>query len=55
VVSIWTFDPPPGEVLRITMDARLEPARQHGSEATTALLVSGVTAVSVSYQTRVMP
>jgi hypothetical protein len=55
VVSIWTFDPPPSEVLRITLDARLEPARQHGSKATTSLLVDGVAAASVDYQTKVMP
>jgi hypothetical protein len=54
-VSIWTFDQPAGEVMRVTMDARLEPARQHGSRATTSLLVGGVTELSVNYQTRVMP
>lgn len=53
--SIWTFEPPAGEVMRITMDARLEPARQHGSKATTSVVVDGTTEVSVSYQTRVMP
>jgi hypothetical protein len=55
VLSIWTFDPPPGQVMRITMDARLEPARQHGSMATTTLMIGGVAEVSVHYQTRVMP
>jgi hypothetical protein len=54
-LSIWTFDPPVGETFRVTMDARLEPARQHGSKATTAVMAGGVTQVSVSYQTRVMP
>jgi hypothetical protein len=54
-LSIWTFDPPPGEVIRITMDARLEPARQHGGKATTSVMIGDVTEVSVSYQTRVMP
>jgi hypothetical protein len=53
--SIWTFDRPPGETLRVTLDARIEPARQHGSQATTSLIVGGVTTVSVHYQTRVMP
>jgi hypothetical protein len=55
VASIWTFDPPTGQSMRITMDARLEPARQHGSQATTSLMVGGVSVVSVHYQTRVMP
>jgi hypothetical protein len=55
-LSIWEFEPPPaGDVMRITMDARLEPARQHGSQATTSVLVHDVAEVSVHYQTRVMP
>jgi hypothetical protein len=54
-LSIWEFDPPPGETLRITLDARLEPARQHGSTATTSILEDDVPVVSIRYQTRVMP
>jgi hypothetical protein len=54
-LSMWMFDPPPGDTFRITMDARLEPARQHGSQATTSLSVGGVTLVAVHYRTRVMP
>lgn len=53
--SIWTFDPPPGDVLRVTMDARLEPARQSGNAATTSVMVGGLPVVSVSYHTVVMP
>ena len=53
--SIWTFDPPPGDVLRVTMDGRLEPARQSGNAATTSVLQDGVPIVSVSYHTTVMP
>jgi hypothetical protein len=53
--SIWTFDPPPGDILRVTMDARLEPARQSGNAATTSVMVGGVPVVSVSYDTAVMP
>jgi hypothetical protein len=53
--SIWTFDPPPGDVLRVTMDARLEPARQSGNAATTSVMMGGVPVVSVSYHTVVMP
>jgi hypothetical protein len=55
VLSIWTFDPPSGQVMRITMDARLEPARQHGSRAITSVMVGDQTQVSVTYQTKVMP
>lgn len=54
-LSIWEFDPPPGETLRITFDGRLEPARQHGSAATTSILEGGLPVVSISYRTRVMP
>jgi hypothetical protein len=53
--SIWEFDPPAGETLRITFDGRLEPARQHGSVATTSVLQDDLPVVSVRYQTRVMP
>ena len=53
--SIWTFDPPPGDVLRVTMDARLEPARQSGNRATTTVWVGGVFVASVSYHTSVVP
>lgn len=54
-LSIWEFDPPPGDTLRITFDGRLEPARQHGSMATTSILEEDLPVVSISYQTRVMP
>jgi hypothetical protein len=54
-VSIWEFDPPVGDTLRITMDARLEPARQHGSTATTSILQNDLPVVSIHYRTRVMP
>jgi hypothetical protein len=53
--SIWTFDPPAGDILRVTMDARLEPARQSGNAATTSVLVEGLPVVSVSYHTAVVP
>ncbi|HEY3208627.1 MAG TPA: hypothetical protein VGL18_02370 [Actinomycetota bacterium] len=54
-LSIWEFDPPVGDTLRITFDARLEPARQHGSMATTSILENDLPVVSIHYQTRVMP
>jgi hypothetical protein len=54
-LSIWEFDPPPGETLRVTFDGRLEPARQHGSTATTSVLEDDRPVVSIRYQTRVMP
>ncbi len=54
-VSIWEFDPPVGDTLRITMDARLEPARQHGSVATTSILENDLPVVSIHYRTKVVP
>jgi hypothetical protein len=54
-LSIWEFDPPVGDTLRITMDARLEPARQHGGAATTSILENELPVVSIHYRTRVMP
>jgi hypothetical protein len=54
-LSVWEFDPPLGDTLRITFDGRLEPARQHGSSAVTSILENDVPVVSISYQTRVMP
>jgi hypothetical protein len=54
-LSVWEFDPPVGETLRITFDGRLEPARQHGSVATTSILEDDLPVVSIRYQTRVMP
>ena len=53
--SIWVFDPPPGDVLTITMDARVEPAQQYGKSAVTELQLGGLRAVVLHYSTRVMP
>jgi hypothetical protein len=53
--SIWTFDPPPGDTLRVTMDARLEPARQAGQDGATSLVIGGDEVLTVRYRTRVMP
>ena len=53
--SYWTFDPPIGDVFRVTMDARLEPAQQYGKSATTAFLIKGVPIVRVHYTTVVFP
>jgi hypothetical protein len=53
--SFWTFDPPPGDVFRVTLDGRIEPAQQFGKSATTVLKVEGVRVVEVHYTTTVMP
>lgn len=54
-VTIWTFDTPDADAMRITLDGRLEPARQNGADAVTSILVDGKSVVSVRYRTRVMP
>jgi hypothetical protein len=53
--NIWTFDTAGSEIIRITLDGRLEPARQEGAEAVSSILVGGRPVVSVRYETRVMP
>ncbi|HVL91559.1 MAG TPA: hypothetical protein VM841_15160 [Actinomycetota bacterium] len=53
---IWEFDPPPGDTLVVSYDARLEPSVQMGRRGTTRVLdEAGTTIVAVSYRTWVMP
>jgi hypothetical protein len=53
--TIWTFDTGGGDAMRITLDGRLEPARQSGASAVSSILVEGRPVVSVAYRTVVMP
>ena len=52
---LWEFEPPPGDTLRVDLDARLEPAVQWGRDAETVLLTEGERVASVRYSTGVMP
>ena len=54
---VWEFDPPEGDVLVVSFDARIEPAVQSlwPPEATTRLLIEGRTVTEVHYRTRVFP
>jgi hypothetical protein len=52
---IWEFEPPPGDTLTVSFDARLEPAVQAGRSGETSVLVDGRSVVRVGYTTRVMP
>ena len=52
---IWEFEPPAGEELTVSFDARLEPASHLGRSAETSILVDGAPVVSVRYTTVVMP
>lgn len=49
------FDPPDGDQLLVSLDAKLSPATQNGTDARTAVMVDGSPVVEVSYRTRVMP
>lgn len=52
---IWEFEPPDGEVLVVSFDARIEPAAQRGRSGSVAVLEDGEPVTSVSFTTRVMP
>lgn len=52
---VMSFDPPPGEVLRVVYDARIQPAQQAGRTATVAVLDGGDEVVHVRFRTRVLP
>jgi hypothetical protein len=54
-VVIWEFEPPDGDTLTITLDARIEPAVQWGKSAVTSVLVGGSPVVEVHYRTWVVP
>jgi hypothetical protein len=53
--SLWTFEAPPGDVFRVTMDGRVEPAQQYGKEARTTLTIAGLSPITVRYATRLSP
>ena len=54
--TLWTFDPPDGDVLAVSFDARIEPAAQNGEAGSVALLDEhGVPLVTVEFRTRVLP
>lgn len=53
---IWTFDAPDGDVLAISIDARIEPGAQlETRRGTVALLEDGEPAASVGFSTSVRP
>jgi hypothetical protein len=52
---IWQFDPPPGEVLSVSLDARVEPGVQWGRSGETSVLEDGHPVVTARYHTWIMP
>ena len=51
---VWTFDPPPGDTLRVSFDASLDPGVQWRRRATTTVSTGGARA-EMTYTTWVMP
>ena len=53
---IWTFDPPDGEVLRVSYDARIEPGAQlDRRRGVVTLLEGGEPSIAVRFTTKVRP
>ena len=52
---VWELDPPEGDSLVISLDARIEPTYHGSRTATTSLRVAGRDVAAVTYRTRVMP
>jgi hypothetical protein len=52
---IWEFDPPPGDTLTVSFDARIEPSAQWGRSGETAVLEDGKPVVIARYRTWILP
>ena len=53
---VWEFDPPPGDTLLVTYDARIEPAAQEGRSGSVAVLDDDDTVLArVEFTTRLLP
>lgn len=52
---LWEFDPPEGDTLSFSYDARIEPASQQGEEGMVAILEDGAVAAVVTFRTRLRP
>ena len=53
---VWEFDPPDGEVLLVSFDARIEPAAQSGERGRVEIRdESGGAVVAVDFETEVLP
>ena len=52
---VWTYAPPPGDVLRITVDANIQLNAHFGAGNEVAVMEGGRPVVSVKYRTWVAP
>lgn len=52
---IWEFEPPEGDTLGVSLDARIEPGAQWGRAGETSVLVDGKPVVTARYKTWVLP
>ena len=52
---VWTFDPPTGDVLRVTLDANIQLNAHFGAGADVAVLEGGRPVLSMHYRTWVAP
>ena len=53
--TIWEFDPPSGDTLSVSLDARIEPAVQSGRGGVLQVRDGDRVVAAVSFSTRVMP
>lgn len=52
---IWQFEPPDGDTLGVSLDARIEPGVQWGRTGETSVLVDGEPVVTAKYKTWILP
>jgi hypothetical protein len=52
---VMEFDPPSGDVLVVTFDARIQPSQQSGHDGEVAVLEDDAPVASVRFHTRVLP
>lgn len=52
---MWEFEPPDGDTLGVSLDARVEPGAQWGRVGETSVLVDGQPVVTAKYRTWVLP
>lgn len=51
----WSFDPPSGDTLAVSFDARIEPAQQWGRRGEVVVMIGERRVVEASFKTWVMP